>query len=98
MAGSSTAVIKSHSDEIRCSVLARLLFTDQRILVFCFGFKHNERKSLLIKKQEIDKSVLCLLDIFSESIDLIGAELNIRLQYNIGFAVTVIKKTPPSFF
>ena len=83
---------------LRLGVFARLFFADQRVLVLGLGFKYDERKTCLIKQQEIDETIRGSLKIFTECIDGGLCQFDLRLKHDVGFAFAVIEKTPASFF
>ena len=52
------------------AVCSGLLLADQRILVFRFGFEDDQRRSFLIKQQEIDKSGSRVVEIVTQGVKM----------------------------
>jgi len=55
---------------LRLGIFARLLFADERILVFGFGFENQQRKAFGIEQEKVDEAFCALLEVGAERIQV----------------------------
>ena len=79
---------------LRFGVFACLLFTDQWIFVFGFGFEDDEGGAFLVQQQEIDEASARIFEVHAEFVDGLGCECDLGLKLNAGGAAIIGKEAP----
>ena len=54
----------------RLGVFAGLFLADQRVFVFRFGLKDDEREAFGVEQQEVDEALAGLLEVLAEDIQV----------------------------
>lgn len=66
--------------------------------IFRLRLQDDQRLSVRIKQEEINKPVGGLLEIGTKIIKAILRDLDVRLQHNVGRTLRIVEEPPPGIF
>ena len=82
----------------RTSILARLLFADQGILVLGFGLQYDEWEALSVEQQKVDEALSGFIEIVTKRVEIRRLDGHAWFKTDVGRLVAGGKETPAGCF
>ena len=83
---------------LRTGIFTGLFLADQRVLIFRFGLKDDEREPSGVKQQEVDQPSACLLEIVAKGVQVGLFDRDAWFEADVGGFAPFGEETPPRGF